>query len=161
MSEYNASASREFNWDDEINQDSTFVLLPEGDYPFTVSTVTRARHPGSAKLPPCNKAELVLLVEGPGGEATIKHNLFLHSKCEGLLCAFFTAIGLRRHGQPLRMRWDIQGRTGMCHVGVREYTGKDGEVRKANEILRFLDPEDAPKQTQLGAGTSQWKPGSF
>ena len=59
------------------------------------------------------------------------------------------------------MRWDIQGRTGMCHVGVREYTGKDGEARKANEILRFLDPEDAPKQTQLGAGTSQWKPGSF
>ena len=151
MSEYNASASREFNWDDEINQDSTFVLLPEGDYPFTVSTVTRARHPGSAKLTPCNKAELVLLVEGPGGEATIKHNLFLHSKCEGLLCAFFTAIGLRRHGQPLRMRWDIQGRTGMCHVGVREYTGKDGafSTRRTRRSRRSWEP--APSSGSPGA----------
>ena len=161
MNEMNTT-DRALSWDDEFtNEQQEFVLLPEGEYAFEVTGMERARFEGSAKLPPCNKAELVLLVEGPGGEATIKHNLFLHSKCEGLLCAFFTAIGLRRHGQPLRMRWDIQGRTGMCHVGVREYTGKDGETRKANEILRFLDPEDAPKQTQLGAGTQQWQPGSF
>ena len=161
MNEMNTT-DRALSWDDEFtNEQQEFMLLPEGEYAFEVTGMERARFEGSAKLPPCNKAELVLLVEGPGGEATIKHNLFLHSKCEGLLCAFFTAIGLRRHGQPLRMRWDIQGRTGMCHVGVREYTGKDGETRKANEILRFLDPEDAPKQTQLGAGTQQWQPGSF
>ena len=100
---------REFGWDDIIENDGpTWVLLPEGTYPFTVTEFERKRHPGSAKLPPCWKAELTIAVEGAEGTANIQHNLFLHSKCEGLLCAFFTAIGDRKHGQPLKMG-DLSG----------------------------------------------------
>lgn len=30
--------AREFDWNDEIAQDSEFLLLPEGDYYFTVES---------------------------------------------------------------------------------------------------------------------------
>ena len=86
---------KELGWDDQIEKDSAdFVILPEGDYDFEVEYMERGRHNGSDRLPPCNKATLsVRLMAEDGQEAVIKHNLFLHSKCEGLLCAFFTAIG--------------------------------------------------------------------
>ena len=41
-----------FGWDDEINNESSdFVLLPEGDYDFTVDKFERARFDGSEKMP--------------------------------------------------------------------------------------------------------------
>ena len=36
--------AREFDWNDEIAQDSEFLLLPEGDYYFTVESFESARH---------------------------------------------------------------------------------------------------------------------
>lgn len=81
---------REFGWDDEIENDNEFQILPDGDYNFTVTGFERGRHQGSAKLPPCNKAIITLNVaDGKGNQGTIKHNLFLHTKTEGMLCAFF------------------------------------------------------------------------
>lgn len=93
---------RELGWDDEIEKDGPeFVLLPEGDYSFEVVGFERARHNGSEKLPACNKAVLTIRLTSDDGEksTTIKHNLFLHSKTEGMLCAFFTAIGQRKKGE--------------------------------------------------------------
>ena len=82
----NQSAWREYNWDDEISQDSAeFALLPEGEYEFSVTGFERGRYPGGAKLPSCPKATVSLRFEGVEGVAVIKHNFFLHSKCEGLL----------------------------------------------------------------------------
>ena len=45
------NTERELNWDDTIEKDNQFVLLPEGDYNFTVESFDRARHPGSEKIP--------------------------------------------------------------------------------------------------------------
>ena len=48
---------REFGWDDVIENDGKgWVLLPDGEYPFTVLSFERKRYGGSAKLPPCNQA---------------------------------------------------------------------------------------------------------
>lgn len=94
---------REFEWDDTITKDaSDFILLPEGDYNFTVESFERGRHEGSEKLPPCKKAILTLRIEAPEGTARIMHNLFLHSKTEGILSAFFTCIGQKKKGEPDR-----------------------------------------------------------
>ena len=88
---------RELGWDDEIEKDgSDYVLLPEGDYDFTVESFERGRHNGSEKLPPCNKAMLKLRIDATEGTALINHNLFLHTKTEGMLSAFFTAIGQKK-----------------------------------------------------------------
>ncbi len=161
------TVEREFGWDDTIQRDGAdFVLLPEGDYPFTVEGFSRGRHNGSAKLPPCNKAELKIRVGDPftpGRSTVVEHNLFLHSKCEGLLCAFFTSIGLRKHGEELRMNWnEVTGATGRCHLTVDTWVGRDGNERKNTKIDRFLEPEPAPVQTVMTPpAAKRWEQGKF
>lgn len=151
---------RELDWDSVIEKDSTeFTLLPAGEYPFEVVGFERGRYsPGpGAKLPPCSMAVLTLDVGGDQAMARITHRLFLHSRCEGMLCAFFTAIGQRKHGERHKMEWSqVVGSAGRCRVGVREYTNSQGETRKINQIERFLEPAGPG-----GAPDSIWKPGKF
>ncbi len=150
---------REFGWDDEIQNDSPdFVLLPEGDYDFEVVTYERARHPGSDKLPPCNKAVVHIRIQGEEGEITLKHNFFLHSKTEGILCSFFTSIGQREKGEKLKMNWPaVPGSKGRCKLGTKKYKpeGKTDELT-FNEIKRFYEPAEKPPtqhQPTFQAGT--------
>lgn len=151
------AVEREFGWDDEIQNDSgEYTLLPEGDYNFTVTGFERARHSGSAKLPPCNKAVLDIKIESPQGDVMIRHNLFLHTKTEGMLCAFFTAIGQRRKGERVKMNWNaVPGARGRCKVGIHEYTGDDGVTRKYNNIKKFYEPDTA------AAPAAAFTPGNF
>ena len=45
MEQYNTNVQgRELDWNDEIEQESSFVLLPEGNYRFKVEKFDRARH---------------------------------------------------------------------------------------------------------------------
>ncbi len=136
---------RELGWEDTITKDSSdFILLPEGDYNFTVESFERGRHAGSDKLPACNKAILTLRIDSPEGSVKITHNLFLHSKTEGLLSAFFSCIGQKKKGEPLKMNWtQVPGSTGKCKIGIHTYT-KDGEERKNNDIKRFYPKEEGP-----------------
>lgn len=140
---------REFNWDDFIENDGgEYILLPEGDYDFKVLSFERERHQGSAKLPPCNKAVLNIEVTSPQGKTTIRHNLFLHSKCEGLLCAFFSSIGQRKRGEKLQMNWNsITGATGKCKVKIHTWTKDDGSQGQSNEISKFYEKEEKPTFT--------------
>lgn len=142
----NDITEREFGWDDTIENDSPdFIVQPEGDYDFEVVEFERARHPGSDKLPPCNKAVVHVRIEGAEGVTIIKHNLFLHSKCEGMLCAFFTGIGQRSKGQKITMNWNaVIGAKGRCRVGVRNFKKDDGTVSIFNEIKKFYEPAEKP-----------------
>lgn len=150
---------RELNWDDEILEESSFTLLPEGDYEFTVKGFNRGRHSGSAKLPACNKAELEIAVDdGKGNRGTIFHNLFLYTKCEGLLSAFFISIGQKKHGEPLKMNWStVIGAKGRCKVAIDKWTGNDGTEKQNNKITKFYEPSTAntaaPQITNFKAGT--------
>lgn len=130
---------RELGWDDEIEKDgSDFILLPEGDYDFTVESFERGRHNGSEKLPPCNKAILKLRINTPEGTALINHNLFLHTRTEGMISAFFTSIGQKKKGEKVKMNWNaVIGAKGRCKVGIRKWKGNDGEEHQGNEIKRF------------------------
>lgn len=142
MTEQYNNFEREFGWDDTIQQDSTFILLPVGLYEFTVTGFERQRHtpnpnnPG--KLPACPKAVVSIEIETPQGKAELKHNLFLHSSTEGMLSSFFGSIGQKRKGEPLKMNWNtIIGTRGVCKVGIRKYN--DNEY---NEVKAMLYPED-------------------
>lgn len=136
---------RELSWDDNIEKDSDeFVVLPEGDYEFIVESYERARHPGSEKLPACNKAIVKLRIDSQYGTAFINHNLFLHTNTEGMLSAFFTAIGQKKKGEALRMNWNsVPGSTGRVHVKPKEYNG-----RQYNDIKKFYPKEE--KQFKAG-----------
>ncbi len=147
--DFNNPVQRELDWNDTIkNEDRPFVILPEGNYPFRVISIEKARHtPGpQGKLPPCNKAVLTVRLTAPdGATADVRHNLFLHSSQEWKLCEFFTAIGARRKGEPLRMNWNaVPGASGQCHVQRRAFTRRDGTTGESNEISRFYPPEEKP-----------------
>lgn len=145
-------ADRELQWDDTIEKESSdFILLPEGDYNFVVDSFERGRHGGSEKLPACNKAVLKLRVESDKGTALITHNLFLHTKTEGLLSAFFESIGQKKKGEKMAMNWSrVPGATGRAKVGIHTYVNKDGEERQSNDIKKFYPKENKPAFT---AGT--------
>ena len=60
-------------WDDAIESDGQeFIILEEGDYNFRVVEFERGRFPGSAKIPPCNKAALTLQVKTADGKIAIE-----------------------------------------------------------------------------------------
>lgn len=170
MSEYNPGMEHEMDWDSAIEHDSEYTLLPEGDYKFTVTKFERARHPGSDKLPPCNKAILTIEITDGAQKTSVRHNLFLHSRTEGMICAFFSAIGQRKHGERIVPKWDqVVGATGSCRVVQRKNYNNDG---MHNEISRFYEKDDSkagppaqqpqqPQQQNMFGQTSGYTPGSF
>lgn len=137
------TVDRELDWDESVELNpSTFIVLPEGEYDFTVTKFERQRHPGSAKLPSCPKAVLTLELKAPNGDTgIITHNLFLHTKTQGLLSAFFISIGQGKQGETVKLDWSkVLGASGRAKVGVREYEKRDGSKGEANEIQQFLPP---------------------
>lgn len=140
---------RELNWDDEIIKEGGegFVLLPPGDYNFTVAKFERGRFGGSDKMPPCNQAKMEIIVHSPEhGDVTLTHNLLLHSKTEGFLSNFFAGVGLKKKGEPLKMNWPATlGRRGRLKLEVRNYTYK-GEERSSNEIKTFYPYDEGQSQ---------------
>ena len=129
----------EIGWDSQIEHESEFQLLPEGDYNFKVVKFDRGRHNGSENLPPCNKAILTIELSNGPYKSTITHNLFLHSKTEGILCEFFTSIGHRKHGEAFVPKWtQLVGATGTCKVVIDQWQGRDG-MRESNKIKRFYE----------------------
>lgn len=145
---------REFGWDDTIVKDGgEFTLLPAGDYNFTVTKFDRSRFAGSAKMPACNQAKLEITVHSPvHGDVVIFHNLFLHTKTEGLLSNFFAGIGQKRKGEPLRMNWNaVVGARGRLKLVVNSFTGNDGTQKTNNDVKTFYEATTAqPPAPQSG-----------
>lgn len=161
------SIERELGWDDTIEKDGgDFVLLPEGDYNFTVAKFERVRFNGSDKMPACNQAKLELTIHSPEhGDVTIFHNLFLHTKTEGLLSNFFAGIGQKRKGEPLRMNWNaVIGARGRCKLEQNRYKSK-GEDRVNNQVKMFYAPDENSGQHQAPFPANQtgsnFTPGAF
>lgn len=134
----------ELSWDAEITESAPeFVLLPEGDYLFAVEKYERGRFNGSDKVPACPQLTVFLQVAAPTGEiAHIRHNFFMLASKAGFIGSFLTSLGLKKDGEPVKLDLtQLPGKTGHCHVTVREYNGK-----KYNNIARFLKPEAATPQ---------------
>ena len=147
---------REYDWNDEINEESApFTLLPEGDYDFKITKFERARFEGSEKMPPCNMAKITFEIFSKTDSTTITDNFYLNSKGEWKISALYLAIGLKKHGEPVRMQWNsVIGKTGKLKLAVEEYTRRDGGKGEANRIKKFYDYEG-------GASTPKWKAGAF
>lgn len=159
MTDFNNNFDHELDWNDEITNDGAeFISLQPGDYQFTVTNIERARHtpnphnPG--KLPACNKAIVSVKIETAEGSTTLKHNLFLHSTTEGMLSAFFGAIGQKKHGQPLKMNWNVIGATGVCRINKRKGTGQYADHEYDN-IKSMIYTNDVDWTKVLNANQSQ------
>lgn len=158
---------REFGWDDEITDEGSgdWEPLPEGDYTFRVKKVERVRFPGSEKMPACNQAKVTLSVYGGGGEVELTENLFLCNRMEWKLSAFFLSLGMKKHGEPLRMNWTgAVGKTGRCHVYIDTYRKRDGGEGKSNKIKKFYAYDDDVQvvaETSAAPSSGGWKAGVF
>ena len=119
------------------NEDGGFTLLPDGDYDFTVNKVTRGRYEGSDKMPACNSVTVELTIWGPQDKTIITERFFLVKKFEWKLSQFFLSIGLKKHGEQLVMRWNIEGYRGKCKVYVDHYKKQDGSDGQSNKIKKF------------------------
>lgn len=141
---------REFNWDDEITNDSNFVELPAGDYDFVIDHFERGRSKGSDKLPPCNMATVYFNVKGPDGQvAQIRENYILHSRLEWKLSELFRGVGLKKEGETLRMNWNaLPGLTGRAKVTLD--ADRNDPSKKYNHINKLYPKDDTNKKYQAG-----------
>lgn len=147
MSNVNFEQGGALGWDSQIEQESSFILLPAGEYEFKVEKMERATYQpsrNSSIQDTCPKAELTLSIQSAEhGEAKVFENLILHSKLEWKLSEFFIAIGQKKKGEAFTPNWgEVVGSTGRCKLEINEYTTNKGQDRKNNRVATFLAPED-------------------
>lgn len=150
------------DWEDTIENDGQeFVVLPEGDYTFTITNFERGRFLGSAKIPPCNKATITISIDSDKGTATARFDLILYRSLEWRIASFFRCIGQKKHGEALVMNWNkVVGARGRAHIKPRSYM-KDGEERQVNDVDRFLDYDPSVECTPVQAPDLPWSNGGF
>lgn len=149
MAEY---LGKELGWDDQIeNEGQEFELLPEGTYDYTVESMERGRYAGSDRMAACNCANLTLLIRNPetGKDCRVFDTLYLNSKAEWRLSQFFLSIGQKKKGEPLRPNWAaVPTSSGKVEIEVHEYTDKNGNARKNNQVVKYIPYE--PKKFVAG-----------
>ena len=150
------------DWDDTIESDGQeFVVLPEGDYTFTVTNFERGRFPGGPKTPPCNKAIISINIDNDIGVATARFDLILYRTLEWKIASFFRCIGQKKHGEKVAMNWNaIVGARGRAHIKPRTYK-KDGEDRQVNDVGRFYDYDDSVGFAPVNDPDVPWGDGGF
>ena len=152
MSDY----ERELGWDEEIENDDEFILLPEGDYEFEVISYERSRSKGSDSMPSCNMAVVSLRVTDGKSSTIVKDYILLHTLTEWKVSQFFRAIGQKKQGEKVRMNWNaVVGAKGRCKVIVGKYTNDKGESKENNKIGKYYD-YIAPAPVSGG-----WQRGTF
>ena len=147
-------------YDDYIENESSFILLPEGNYEFTVRNVIRGEYSGSSgKIPAgCKMVTAELEVVGKEGATTINENFYLMKTLEWKISAFYLSIGMKKHGEKTQMQWDkVVGKKGKALIIVDSYKNKDGEDRENNKIKKFY-AYDEDVQT---VSTKSWTAGAF
>ena len=129
-----------FDWDSEIESDGQeYVTVQPGDYAFTVTKVERQNYPGNqssgGKIPACNLAVVSGEIDVPKGKATFRERLYLYKGYEWKLSAFFRCLGLKKHGEKLRMNFnEAVGKRGMAKFGNHEYNGST-----YNQVEQYYD----------------------
>jgi hypothetical protein len=145
-------------WDDVIENDGQeFVILPEGDYTFTVSGFERGSFPGGAKIPACPKATITLNIDNDQGVATARVDLLLYRTVEWKMAAFFRCIGQKKHGEKVVMNWNkVAGSRGKAHFKPRSYTNRNGETRQVNDVDYFIDYDPSVAYTPVNQEDLPW-----
>ena len=160
---------RELGWDDEIEKGADYVLLPEGEYDFTIESFERGRFEGSDKAPACPRAELKVKVETPEGVCLMNESLLLYDRMQWKLAEFFLSIGAvyeildnsrdfknvndrksmsSSNDRKVKMNWNIVPRaTGRAIIEQR--ADRKDPNKKYNHVKKFLPK--AKKEYKAGS----------
>lgn len=139
---------RELGWDDEIEKEADYVLLPEGEYDFTIASFERGRFEGSDKAPACPRAELKVKVETSEGVCIMNESLLLYDRMQWKLAEFFLSIGAEEVNGKVKMNWNIVPRaTGRAIIEQR--ADRKDLSKKYNHVKKFLPK--AKKEYKAGS----------
>ncbi|MHA3998797.1 hypothetical protein ACXPVD_10210 [Lactococcus cremoris] len=135
-------------WDDEVEEGSPFVLLPEGNYPFTITGLEKGIYEKPAnresKIPAnCPKATVTLeFTTSTGEKSTLTENFYLYKKMQWKINQFFTSIGAPKNPEgKVKMNWGtVLGAKGAASLVVNDYTDRSGNAAQNNRIKDFLEP---------------------
>ncbi|WP_270364373.1 hypothetical protein [Enterococcus malodoratus] len=133
-------------WGDSfIAEESSFTLLPAGEYPFTVTGFERKIYDGNSTKIQNGTPYAEIEMEFTGAEGTTKviDRLYMVKKWQWKLTQFFTGIGQAPIiGQPFAPNWGtVVGSRGRAKLLINEYTSqKTGKENKNNQIDEYLAP---------------------
>ena len=146
MSELNTTNTYEgaLDWNSEIEE--TYLDLPDGTYEYKVVELERGHYepkPTSKIKEPCPQVKVYVEIKDPNGsDQKVKVNslLILHTRTKGLLCNFFRSIGLMKKDEPLKMDWNVIGKTGKLSLTHNE--------KGYMQIDKFLPQEEETTQAK-------------
>ncbi len=145
----------ELDWDSTIDQDESqgFVLLPEGDYNFTVDRFERSCvGSDSEKYAGMKMAIVYLNIQAPGSEdVQLKENFILHSNFAWKIGSLLVAVGLKKKGEEISGNyWQrLPGSKGRCKIV--QNPSKNNPDKKFNNIQTFYAPDD-----NKDSGSNKW-----
>ncbi len=129
------------DWEEEIDdgQEFEYVVLEPGDYDFTVKSFER----GKTKDTHNNMAILELEVTDGKKKAIVKDWIVLTNKTVWKIASFFRSIGLKKHGEKVKMKWkESIGRSGRCTLAQEERESQKGNTYKTNSVYAYIDPPE-------------------
>lgn len=133
-------------WGDSfIAEESSFTLLPAGEYPFKVVGFERKIYDGNSdKIQNGTPyAEIEMEFTGAEGTTRVFDRLYMVKKWQWKLTQFFTGIGQAPViGQPFSPNWGaVVGSQGRAKLAINKYTSsKTGKENKNNQIDEYLAP---------------------
>lgn len=133
-----------FDWDDEVEAESQFVTLEEGDYPFEIVKFEKGIHrkKEGGKAPDCPMAIVTFEISGSAGSTRRTENYLLYSGMEWKISELFRSVGLKRRGERTKMRWnELTGLKGKCHVTKVKGTGNNAD-KWYNNISKLYPAEE-------------------
>ncbi|MCU7363624.1 hypothetical protein [Lactococcus petauri] len=147
-------------WDDEVEEGSPFVLLPEGEYPFVITNLEKGIYEKPAnresKIPAnAPKATVTIEIQSPTGETTtLTENFYLYKKMQWKINQFFTSIGAPKNAEgKVKMNWGtVLGARGKVKLIVNTYKDRSGNDAQNNRIDSFLEPETPNYQNAAPQG---------
>lgn len=147
-------------WDDEVEEGSPFVLLPEGEYPFVITNLEKGIYEKPAnresKIPAnAPKATVTIEIQSPTGETTtLTENFYLYKKMQWKINQFFTSIGAPKNAEgKVKMNWGtVLGARGKVKLIVNNYKDRSGNDAQNNRIDSFLEPETSNYQNAVPQG---------
>ena len=138
--------SQAYGWNEEVTNGERELLADGTRCAFEVTKLEKSRREIKGVM--CNEAKLhIVLMDCDNPEAqpiSRTEDLPLHRDFDWKLWAFFKSIGQRASGDSKAFKPDwtkVSGSTGFCIVGIREYKNKKGELCKAQEIKKWLEPD--------------------
>ena len=143
--------SKTYDWNDPVTeQESLFGKLPDGDYHFVVSKLSR----DFDWLSNCPLADVSLWFESGSTRAIVREFLRLNDSLMWKIVSLFTSCGLRKHGDTGPLPWDdLVGSIGYASVKTNP------KKPQYNQIDRYLAIPDEPIPDWVTAKVAKIKAG--